>query len=252
MDILGPLVACAVYFAAGILGVSVGGSSLITVPVLMMLGMSPQVAIATNMFALVFLCLTGSFFFGQKISVPHRGLTLFFTLLTLAGSLAGAFFVVAIDQAILKKTIAFTILAMAVTIFLARDAGEREGHAYKMSLPRMALGSLLVLILGVYGGFFSGGYMLMLGYVLVLLFDYNFLEATFLTKIFNLFSSLIACVVFWKYGLLDYRACILLSVFMSLGAWVGARLALAKGNKWLKNLFLITTLALAAKLFLFP
>lgn len=251
MEISNLIVACAVFLAAGVLGVSVGGSSIITVPVLIMLGMSPQSAVATNMFALVFLCATGFFFFGKRINVPHRGLIFFFTFLTLIGSLIGAFFVVAIDQVILKRTIAFTMIAMSVPVFFGGAAGERTGPVYKMTLPRVMLGALLVFALGIYGGFFSGGYMLMLGYVLVIIFDYNFFEATFLTKIFNFFSSFVACLVFAAYGLIDYRLGLPLAVFMSIGAWIGVHLALKKGNKWLKKVFILTTLALAIKLLFF-
>ncbi len=251
MDTVGLIIACAIYLAAGVLGVSVGGTSIITVPALIMLGMSPQSALATNMFTLIFLCATGFFFFGKKVDVPHRGLIIFFSLLTLVGSLIGAFFVVAVDQAVLKKTIAFTIMAMSVPVFFASGAGEGAARSYKITLLRVISGALLVFALGIYGGFFSGGYMLMLGYVLVLVFDYNFLEAAFLTKIFNFFSSAVACAVFAAYGLIDYRLGLLLAVFISIGAWIGVDIALRKGSKWLKNVFILTTLALAIKLLFF-
>ena len=58
-----------VFFFTAVISVVTGGTSLITVPVMMQCGMDPHVAVATNMLALVFLSLGGTvpFIKGQAI-----------------------------------------------------------------------------------------------------------------------------------------------------------------------------------------
>jgi uncharacterized protein len=51
-------------------------------------------------------------------------------------------------------------------------------------------GYLLTFVLGIYGGFFSGGYVALLTAVFVAFFGMTFLEAVAVTKVLNLFSSL--------------------------------------------------------------
>ncbi len=50
----------AAFFLTAVVSFVTGGTSLITVPVMLQCGMDPHVAVATNMLALVFLSLGGS------------------------------------------------------------------------------------------------------------------------------------------------------------------------------------------------
>ena len=59
--------------------------------------------------------------------------------------------------------------------------------------------------MGIYGGFFSGGYVTILTAVYVALFRMSFLEAIATTKVTNVFSSAVATGVFVRHGLVDYR-----------------------------------------------
>jgi uncharacterized membrane protein YfcA len=55
-----------VFFATAVSSVVTGGTSLLTVPAMMQFGIDPRVAVATNLFALIFLRLGGA--------LPFRGL----------------------------------------------------------------------------------------------------------------------------------------------------------------------------------
>jgi len=54
MNLINILIVCMISFLANIFSVSVGGTSLIAVPLLISLGMISKNAVATNMFALIF------------------------------------------------------------------------------------------------------------------------------------------------------------------------------------------------------
>lgn len=250
MGITEIIIVCISYFFAGIISVSVGGASLITVPLLMALGMGPKIAIATNMFSLIFVSITGAIGFRKEITNHHHKLILGFTILTLIGSALGARLVLTIDENILKKMVAFICVIIASFLILKKDLGIKKSSK-KISKPRFFIGGILIFILGIYGGFFSGGYVTMLSYVLVFIFGMSFLETAFTTKIFNIFSSLIACVFFYQSNLIDFSVGIPLAVSVSLGAIIGTKLAIKKGNVWIRDLFIIIVIILAIKLFIF-
>ncbi|MBC8358363.1 MAG: TSUP family transporter [Candidatus Aminicenantes bacterium] len=71
MSLISILIVCSLSFIVSILSISVGGTSLITVPVLISLGMTSKNAVATNMFALIFLSMSGAVGFRKEIKLSH-------------------------------------------------------------------------------------------------------------------------------------------------------------------------------------
>jgi Sulfite exporter TauE/SafE len=60
MTLFGWICLVAVFFFTAVISVVTGGTSLITVPVMMQFGIEPHVAVATNMLALIFSSLGGT------------------------------------------------------------------------------------------------------------------------------------------------------------------------------------------------
>jgi uncharacterized membrane protein YfcA len=102
--------------------------------------------------------------------------------------------------------------------------------------------------LGIYGGFFSGGYVTLLTAVYVWLFRLTFVEAIATTKLINVFSSLVATIIFAAQGIINYQLGILLGIIMFVGGIAGSLLALRLDNRWLRRIFLITVNVLALKI----
>jgi uncharacterized membrane protein YfcA len=98
--------------------------------------------------------------------------------------------------------IATAMIFVAVFSALNSAAGLME-TTKSPSWPLEAAGYLATFLLGVYGGFFSGGYVALLTAACVALFRMTFLEAVAVTKVLNLFSSLVATAIFAAKGLID-------------------------------------------------
>ncbi|MFB0564363.1 MAG: sulfite exporter TauE/SafE family protein [Candidatus Aminicenantaceae bacterium] len=243
-------IVCLLSFIVSIFSVSVGGTSLITVPALISFGMISKNAVATNMVALIFLSISGALGFRRKIKISHYKVIVLFSILTICGSLIGASFVLAIDKDILKKVIGIIIFIIAGSVILKKDLGLQEKRE-NISKIKFVSSALLIFILGIYGGFFSGGYVTFLSYILIVTLNLNFLQVAYITKIFNIFSSLVASTFFYYHGLVDFSVAIPLGLSMALGATLGTRLAVLKGNLWIRNLFIIVILLLAIKLLFF-
>jgi len=248
MDFIAILVASLTSLITSFFSVSVGGTSLITVPVLMFLGMSPKTAVATNMFALIFLSLSGAAGLKKASKKEQFNLLAFLSMLTVGGSFLGAKIILTIDQDFLEKVIAAVILAMACLLLFKKDVGIQVLKG-RICSAGLIMGSILVFILGIYGGFFSGGYVTLLSFVLLLIFRLNFLQVAFATKVLNVFSSTTAFVLFSTHGLVDFSFGIPMACTMSFGAILGAKWAIKKGDLWIRNLFFLVVAGLALKLF---
>ena len=165
------LILVAIFFLTSVISVVTGSTSLITVPVMIEFGIDPHVAVATNMMALIFMSLGGSLPFARKGVVERRVLSLSIAL-TVVGSAFGAVLLLSVPVRALQLTIAVAMIAVAVFSLTRKNDSSSE---HSVSPARKAAGYFATLLLAVYGGFFSGGYVTMLTAVFVLLFGLSFL-----------------------------------------------------------------------------
>lgn len=239
---------CALFFVTSVVGVVTGSNSLITVPAMFLFGIDARVAVATNMFGLTFMSVGGALPFLGTGTID-RGRLPALVALTLLGSAGGALLVLVVSSRAMPVVVSAAMLAVALFSVLTRNAREVERAA---PAPRLTLaGYAATFALGVYGGFYSGGYVTILTAAFVALFRMRFVEAVATTKLVNVCSSLVATLVFMWHGLVDYKLGMMLAVFMFAGAFAGARVALRLDERWLRRVFLSTVVALALKILLY-
>lgn len=195
------------------------------------------------MMALIFMSAGGSLPFAQKGVVEHRILP-FTVTLTVVGSTLGAFLLLSIPTKALQLTIAIAMVTVAAFSLTRPSRGESQQVASSMG----RLGGYATFLLAIYGGFFSGGYVTMLTVVFVLLFGLTFLQAMATTKVINLFSSLVATVIFALSGAVDYKLGLVLGVSMFLGSVVGGNVAVRRPTPWLRRAFLIAVVGLSLRM----
>lgn len=239
------IVLIVLFFLTSIVGVVTGSNSLITVPVMFQFGIDEKAAVATNMFGLTFMSVgaTIPFVRQKKIDYAKTGPLI---LLTLAGSAAGAALVGVITNQGLKLIVSIAMIAVAVFIFWRRE-GNGSAGPMRAAEPRKLIVYPLAFLLAIYGGLYSGGYVTILTAVLVAFSAMPFSEAVGTTKLINVFSSLIATIIFIQQGLVDYTLGIILAVTMFVGAYIGAHYASRMNEVWLRRIFLSTVVLLAFK-----
>lgn len=231
-----------VFFLTSIIGVVTGSNSLIAVPAMFQAGIDPKVAVATNMFGLVFMALGGTIPFVRKSSFAIRPL-IPFLILTLISSTIGALLVGVVNAAGIKVVVSVAMIAVALFILINPKAGVVRDRPSAAAVP---LTYALVFALGVYGGFFSGGYVTVLTAVCVGIYGMRYSEAVGATKLINVASSGVATLAFMWQGLVDYKLGLILGVTMFAGAYVGAHYAVKLDETWLRRVFLTAVFLLAA------
>lgn len=243
MALLDVLALVVIFFATSVISVITGATSLITVPALLGFGVPPTVALGTNMLALTALSVGASvpFLGGDALDRPRLPALIG---LTLIGSVAGALLVFRVPPTVLPLIIAVAMLVVAVVVLRPVGRGTSDRPAPQRG---PLVGYVLTLLLAVYGGFFSGGYVTLLTAAFVAAFRMPFLRAVATTKVVNVASSLVATVIFAWRGVIDWRLGAVLAVTMYVGATLGARWTLRLPEAVVRRVFAVTVVLLAAK-----
>ena len=160
------------------------------------------------MFALIFLSLGGALPFLKGKVLPRKRLPALICL-TLVGSVLGAFLLLIMPSKTMPLVISGAMILVAVFLIAQRNRGLSAPSEFP-SRHMEAAGYDTTFVLGIYGGFFSGGYVALLTAAYVGFFCMTFLEAVGVTKVLNIFSSLIATAIFAREGIINWEAGIVL------------------------------------------
>ena len=233
-------------FCASIFGTLVGGSSLVTIPTLLLLGLSPHTAIGTDRFGIMGVCAAGWYQFHKKGLINYRvGVTL--VIPVLLGAFIGANLVFEISESVLKLII--IIISIICLGFLLANPNFGVGRTRRnIGWFTYAIGAAMTFVVGIYVGFYGamGGTLLM--YILILWFGQTFLESAGTLKIPALAMNGIAAVVFVFNGAVDYNLAIPMFCGCSIGSVVGGHYAERIGNVWVRRLFIVLLAVLIVKL----
>ena len=142
-----------------------------------------------------------------------------------------------------------TAVLIVVFLYALKNKSMGEVNYYKGTTPKtILLGKIMAFCLGFYDGFLGPGTAAFLMFCLIKIFKLDFSSASGNTKILNLSSNFASLVVFAFLGKLNWLYGIPIALVMTVGAIIGARLAILKGNKFIKPVFLVVTIVLILKM----
>jgi uncharacterized protein len=95
------------------------------------------------------------------------------------------------------------------------------------------------LLIGFYDGFMGPGAGSFLVLVFIGLLGNDFLHASAHAKMVNLSTNLASIIYFASTGYIIYELAIPMAICNMMGGWIGSKLALLKGNKFIRVFFLL-------------
>lgn len=234
-------------FASGFINMFAGGGSMLVVPFLIFLGLPANIANATNRVAIFLQNLVSTATFRQKKILDFK--TDYKLLIpTTLGSILGALFAVDIEQEALKKVISGLLIVLFFMILLDPNAWVKANLDKAKALnPKLRF--LLFLGIGFYGGFIQIGVGFFLLAGLVLGCGYDLLKANALKILLILFYTGIALLIFIWYHLVDWQSGLILACGNMAGAWLGTRLSVKWGARYIRYILLVALIVVALKLF---
>ncbi|MDS9466562.1 TSUP family transporter [Paracoccus sp. MBLB3053] len=231
-------------FAAGFIDSIAGGGGLITIPALLLAGLPPAQALATNKVQGVFGAGTAALSYARSGLVDLRAQT-GAALVAFAAGLTGAMLVSYLPTDVLKYGL--PVLLIAIAIFFALKPGLNDTDRERRMSP-LVFTATFVPAIGFYDGLLGPGTgaFFMLGFVM--LAGYGVLKATAHTKLLNFASNLGGLVAFAMVGKPLWLLGGAMAIAQIAGARLGARLAIRVGSRVIKPLLVITSSALALRL----
>lgn len=246
LDITNILLLMGVGTVAGILNILAGGGSLLTMPVLIFMGLPAPVANGTNRIAIFFQNTVAIGSFRRSGHLPLK-LSLLCAPSALLGSILGSQIAVTIDDALFKKLLAGVML-MVVIMMIIDPAKRLNLQAQVLTRTRSFVLVTAFFFIGIYGGFIQAG----VGFLIIttLLFQGLDLVRINAVKVFVVLVYTVASLaVFIYHGQINYQLGLALAVGNSLGGWLGARIAVAKGHDFIRKLVIVVVVVFAVKLF---
>lgn len=218
---------------AGFLGATVGGGGMVAVPALMLMGFSPQSAIALNKVGDIgaFISAIAEYWKSKKID---WGMAIPLALIVIIGSIIGTQIMVRLETDFLEIFIGIMILAFLPFFFFGKNIGIHQTHPSK---TRKAMGMFLYALLAVEGAIVGAGGATVILMVMMYFFGYKIIEGYATNTPAELFSALVPAIIYGFYGFIPLWPAVIIFIGMLIGGFVGAKTALKKGNVWVKNLF---------------
>lgn len=222
------LAAMPVLFLAGAVGGAAsaiaGGASFFTFPALILAGLPPLVANATNFVGLVPANLAALPAYRHELRAIGRGLVAPFAAGGLGG-IAGALLLIGLGADVFTGAVPWLIgfatllfaLAPRLRLLIVRRTGGRQGHGLA------GLASLF--LLSVYGGYFGAGLGQIMLAALILMGEGDFHRANALKNAVIGFVSVIACTIYVAGGSVHWPYALVVMAGATLGGYAGGALA---------------------------
>jgi len=236
--------------AAGFINVVAGGGSLLTMPLMIFLGLSPNAANGSARVAILVQNLAAVLRYRRAGKLE---LSLIKRLLPplLVGASAGAWAATVIDPAGFRALLGWIMLGCAaLVVFDPSRLMGREAASTRRPASAARLWPTL-LVIGFYGGMIQAGvgYLILSGLTLVL--GLELLEANVMKVVLVFAYTPIALLFFLSEGLVDATAAISLAAGQALGGWLGASAALKRGAGLIRAMLAMVIVVSGIKLLWF-
>ncbi|MEP7454819.1 TSUP family transporter [Phyllobacterium sp. SB3] len=240
------LILIAAAFAAGFIDSIAGGGGLVTVPALLLTGMSPIESLGTNKLQSVFGSASATIAYAQKGHVDLKK-QLPSALMSALGAVGGALLAGFLPGDVLRAFLPLLLIAIAI-YFAVKPNMDDIDRAQR--LTPFVFGFTIVPLIGFYDGLFGPGTGSFFMLSFVSLAGYGLLKATAHTKLLNFSSNVGGLLTFAFLGAINWKIGLMMGVAQFIGARVGAGMAMKNGAKIIKPLLIVVCLALATKLLL--
>jgi uncharacterized protein len=232
--------------AAGWIDAVVGGGGLLQLPALLLVpGISPVQALATNKLSSIFGTTTSAVTYYRRVH-PDLRTALPMAGVALVGSFAGASVAAALPASVFKPVIVVALVAIAAFTVLKPDLGQVTALRHTGRRHHGIAGAVGATI-GFYDGVLGPGTGSFLVFAMVSLLGYDFLNASAKAKIVNVATNLGALLFFAPYGAVFWGLGVLMGLANMLGGYVGSRTAAARGSRFIRVVFLVVVSVLIVR-----
>ncbi|MGZ4040564.1 MAG: sulfite exporter TauE/SafE family protein [Bacteroidia bacterium] len=233
------LILCSAAFVAGFIDAIVGGGGLVQTPATLIT--LPQYNLATLIGTTKIPAFVGTSIatvqYAKRVVLQWK-LLLGMSVIAFMASFMGSVTVAHISNAFMKPIMFCVLIAVVVYTYTNKNFGTAttKGKSFKQEV---IYGILFSLVVGFYDGFIGPGTGSFLIVFFISILGFDFLKASAHAKFVNLATNLGSICFFSLSGNILFNYAIPMAICNLSGSFLGARLALLKGNKFIRVFFLI-------------
>ncbi|OGY32726.1 MAG: hypothetical protein A3C02_03780 [Candidatus Andersenbacteria bacterium RIFCSPHIGHO2_02_FULL_45_11] len=234
-------------FLAGVLasivsGMAGGGGGLISAPFFILIGLPPQVAVATTKFGSLGLTL-GSIAKFRKTEYVRKDYVIYLSVLSVVAAFIGSNLLLVTNNAFIEKLVGVTMLIALPFIFM-KDKGLVSSKPKNFQEVIGYVSYFVVLILQ---AAFGAGVGMLLTVVMINLLGLTALESNATRRIPGFLLASISLGVYMFSGAVYYSYGLAMLAGMLIGGYIGTHIAIKKGNKFVKIIYAIVVAILGIK-----
>jgi hypothetical protein len=232
---------------AGFVDAVVGGGGLVQLPALLLVpGLSPVQALATNKLGSILGTTTSAVTYYRRAH-PDLRTALPMAAVALLSSFLGASIAALLPADVFKPVIVVALVGIGAFTLLRPSLGDVTAlrHAGRR---HHGVAAAVGAVIGFYDGVLGPGTGSFLVFAMVSLLGYDFLAASAKAKIVNCATNLGALLFFVPHGSVFWGLGLLLGGANTVGAYLGARTATTRGSRFIRVAFLVVVTALIGRL----
>lgn len=236
-------------FVTGIINTLAGGGSLLTLPLLIFLGLPPNIANGTNRIAILLQSVVSAAGFRSKgvKTFPH---SIYFGISAMIGAIIGAQIAVDIKGETFNKILA-VVMVFVVAFLVLQGKKKQQDYLERLTGKYFWASIIAFFFIGIYGGFIQAGTGFLMLLALSGINHYSLVKSNAIKVIVALIYTISAVIIFivndkvnWEYGLI-------LALGNASGGWIGSRWSVTKGDGLVKFFLVIMVVIMAIKLWFF-
>ncbi len=243
------IVLIGVGFIAGAINTLAGGGSLLTLPILIFLGLPPNIANGTNRIAIFFQNIFTTAGFKSKgiITFPF---SIYLGISALIGSIIGAQIAVDIKGETFNKILA--VIMVVIVVYMILQSKRKQLNAIeKIEGKKLWISIILFFFVGIYGGFIQAG----VGFIMLLILssvnNLSLVKSNAVKVTVVLIYTFSAVLVFAYNDKISWRIGLTLAIGNALGGWLASRWSVKKGDGLVRRFLIVVIVIMAIKLWFF-
>ncbi|MDO4441998.1 MAG: TSUP family transporter [Moraxella sp.] len=233
-----------VAMVAGFVDAMAGGGGLLTIPALLLSGMNPVAALATNKLQASAGSLSASITMIKKRLIHPKMMT---TALVMAfvGSVFGTILVQLSPPDFLRKALPFVIGAVGIYTLFSPNLGKLETSP---KISQKLYERTVAPVIGFYDGYFGPGTGTFFSLSQVLLRGRDLVQATARAKLLNFATNIASLIFFILGGQVVWLIGFVMMAGQIIGAYLGSNMVVKGGTKFIRPVIVIVCFCMVAKL----
>ncbi|TDD93815.1 sulfite exporter TauE/SafE family protein [Flavobacterium cellulosilyticum] len=233
------IVLCLAAFAAGFIDAIVGGGGLIQTPVGLI--MLPNLSVSTVIGTLKIPAFSGTSFaayqYLKKVDMNWK-ILIIIMVLAFPSAFLGSTLLTYVSNDFMKPLLLVVLSLLVIYTYAKKNFGQQiiKSHSVR---TQVLYGVLISFIVGFYDGFIGPGTGSFLVLAFISLMGFDFLHASANAKMVNLSTNFGSICLFALKGKIIWAIAIPMAICNAFGGWIGAKLAINRGNNFIRIFFLV-------------